>query len=131
MNGTTYMGLFYTREVGKNLIVYCDNDYVGDIEGRKSTSNVFKIPNAVDPWSSKTQPVVSLSTTEVEFISTAACAAHNIWMIRVLEKMGIKQEKCIIRYDNSSTIKLLKKSHYTWKSKHIHVQFHFLRELAN
>jgi len=114
------------------LIAYCDSDYAGDIEDRKSTSGyVFKMPNGVVAWSLKKQPVVSLSTTEAEFISAAACAAHSIWMRRVLENLGVKQEKCIILCDNSSTIKLSKNLVMHGKSKHIHVRFHFLRELAN
>jgi len=60
VKGTTDMGLFYTRETGENLIAYCDSDYAGDIEDRKSTSGyVFKMPNGVVAWSSKKQPVGS------------------------------------------------------------------------
>jgi len=87
--------------------------------------------NGLVAWSSKKQPVVSLSTTEAEFISAAACAAQSIWMIRILDRLGIKQNKCIIFCDNSSTIKLSKNPVMHGKSKHIHVRFHFLRDLTN
>lgn len=75
--------------------------------------------------------MVSLSTTEAEFISAAAGAAQSIWMMRVLERLEIKQSKCIILCDNSSTIKLSKNPVMHGKSKHIHVRFHFLRESTN
>lgn len=52
-------------------------------------------------------------------------------MMRVLERLEIKQSKCIIFCDYSSTIKLSKNPIMHGKSKHIHVRFHFLRELAN
>ena len=68
--------------------------------------------------------VVSLSTIEAEFITTAACAAQSIWMICILDRLGIKQNKCIIFCDNSSTI-----THS--KNPVIHVRFHFLWELTN
>lgn len=62
-----------------------------DLKDRKSTSGyVFKMSNGLVAWSSKKQPVVSLSTTEAEFISAAACAAQSIWMMHVLENLGIK-----------------------------------------
>ena len=35
--------------------------------------------------------MVSLSTTEAEFIATAACACQSAWMRRVLKKLGVKQ----------------------------------------
>jgi len=75
--------------------------------------------------------MVFLSTIEIEFISAVACVAQSIWMIHVVQRLGIKQSKCIILCDNSSTIKPSKNLVMHGKSKHIHVQFHFLRELTN
>ncbi|XP_050896137.1 secreted RxLR effector protein 161-like [Lathyrus oleraceus] len=130
--GTTELGLLYKREEEENLLASWDNYYARDLEDRKSTSEyVFKMSNGLVVWSSKKQYVVSLSTTEAEFISAAACAAQRIWMMHVLERLGIKQSKCIILCDNSSTIKLSKNPVMHGKSKHIHVRFHFLRELTN
>ncbi|XP_050908121.1 uncharacterized mitochondrial protein AtMg00810 [Lathyrus oleraceus] len=132
LRGTTELGLCYKREGEENLVAFCDSDYAGDLEDRKSTSGyVFKMSNGLVAWSSKKQSVVSLSTTEAEFISVAACVAQSIWMMRILESLGVKQSKCIIFCDNSSTIKLSKNPVMHGKSKHIHVRFHFLRELAN
>jgi len=52
-------------------------------------------------------------------------------MLRILEKLRVKQNKCVIFCDNSLVIKLSKNLVMHGKSKHIHVQFLFLRELAN
>jgi hypothetical protein len=61
------------------------------------------------PGPKKKQPVVTLSTTEVEFVAAASCACQGVWMRRVLEKLGHSQGKCTtVLYDNSSTIKLSK-----------------------
>jgi len=71
LKGTTALGLFYKR--GGNLVAFCDSDYAGDLEDRKSTSGyVFMMSNGLVAWSSKKQPVVSLSTTQAEFIYAAA-----------------------------------------------------------
>ncbi|XP_058788342.1 uncharacterized mitochondrial protein AtMg00810-like [Vicia villosa] len=46
LRGTTELGLFYKREGEENLVAFCDSDYVGDLEDRKSTSGyVFKMSN--------------------------------------------------------------------------------------
>jgi hypothetical protein len=38
-------------------------------------------------WSSRKQPLVTLSTTEAEFVAAANCACQTIWMRRILEKI--------------------------------------------
>ncbi|KAI5435836.1 hypothetical protein KIW84_022315 [Lathyrus oleraceus] len=96
IRGTTELGLFYKRESEENLVAFCDSDYPGDLEDRKSTSGyVFKMSNGLVAGSSKKQSVVSLSTTEAEFISAAVCAAQSIWMMRVFERLEIKQSRVL------------------------------------
>ena len=113
-------------------MAYTDNDYVGDTDDKKSTSGyVFLLSGGAVSWASKKQPVVTLSTTEAEFVATAFCAYQCIWMRRVLEKIGHSQSKCTtIMCDNSSTIKLSKNSIMHGRSKHIDARFHFLRDFT-
>ncbi|GKB26996.1 retrovirus-related pol polyprotein from transposon TNT 1-94 [Tanacetum coccineum] len=108
-----------------------DSDYAGDLDDRKSTSGyVFKFISGAISWSSKKQPVVSLSTTEAEFIAAVACACQSKWMMRVLERLGVNQQKCTIFCDNNSTIKLSKNPIMHGRRKHIHIRYHFLRDLV-
>ncbi|WJZ99221.1 hypothetical protein VitviT2T_017686 [Vitis vinifera] len=108
------------------------SDYAGDVDDRKSTSGyVFLLSEEVVAWSSKKQPVVTLSTTEAEFVAAASCACQGVWMRRVLEKLGHSQGKCTtVLCDNCSTIKLSKNLVMHGRSKHIDVRFHFLRDLT-
>ena len=80
-------------------------------------------------WCSKKQAVVTLSTTEVEFISATACACQVIWVQRILKHLSWIQEGCEIYYDNNSTIKLSKNLVMHERSKHIAIRYHFLRDL--
>ncbi|PNX68640.1 putative copia-type protein, partial [Trifolium pratense] len=44
---------------------WSDSDYAGDYDDRKSTSGyVFTLGDSAIFWSSKKQPIVTLSTTE-------------------------------------------------------------------
>ncbi|KAG6383222.1 hypothetical protein SASPL_157029 [Salvia splendens] len=82
-------------------------------------------------WSSRKQPIVTLSTTEAEFVAAAACSCQAVWMKRILKELGYEgSEETTIFCDNSSTIKLSKNPVMHGRSKHIDVRFHFLRELA-
>ena len=110
------------------LVVYIDSDHAGDLEDRKSTSGyVFLLSSGAISWSSRKQPVVSLSTTEAEFIAAASCACQAVWLKRVLGKLGQNQSKStVIRCDSNSVIKLSKNPVMHGHSKHIDVHFHFL-----
>ncbi len=111
---------------------FTDSDYAGDMEDRKSTSGyVFLMNSGAIAWSSKKQPIVTLSTTEAEFVAAAGCASQAMWMQRILKELGHDQKDSItMMCDNSSTIKLSKNPVMHGRSKHIDVHFHFLRELV-
>ncbi|RVW66685.1 Retrovirus-related Pol polyprotein from transposon TNT 1-94 [Vitis vinifera] len=132
LKGTVDLGVFYQKEGNGELMAYTDSDYAGDVDDRKSTSGyVFLLSEGAVAWSSKKQPVVTLSTTEAEFVAAASCACQGVWMRRVLEKLGHSQGKCTtVLCDNSSTIKLSKNPVMHGRSKHIDVRFHFLRDLT-
>lgn len=82
-------------------------------------------------WSSKKQPIVTLSTTEAELVTTTHCVCQGICIKRILDELGMKQEDCLtVLFDNCSTIKLSKNLAMHGKSKHIDVRFRFLRDLC-
>ena len=81
-------------------------------------------------WSSRKQLVVTLSSTEAEFISAASSACQVVWMRRILQELKHVQHKATMVYcDNVSTIKLFRNPVMHGRSKHIDVRFHFLRDL--
>ncbi|CAL8176432.1 unnamed protein product [Prunus armeniaca] len=131
LRGTTDFGVFYKKGGKGELNVYTDSDYAGDQEDRKSTSGyVFLFSSGVVSWSSKKQPIVTLSTTEAEFITAASCACQVVWLRRIFEMLGEKQDRpTIVHCDSSSAIKLAKNPVMHERSKHIDVRFHFLHDL--
>ena len=81
-------------------------------------------------WSSRKQPIVTLSTTEAEYVAATTCACQAIWMKRILKEIEHEQdEEMILFCDNASTIKLSKNAVLHGKSNHIRVRYHFLKEL--
>lgn len=133
LQGTTRFGILYGKGGSHELIGFTDIDYVGSVEDRRSTSGyVFMLSGAVVTWSSRKQLIVTLSTTESEFIAAAGSSCQAIWMQRVLKKIGyMGNVSTVIFCDNSSTIKLARNPVVHGRSKHIDVHYHFLRELVN
>ncbi|GAU51565.1 hypothetical protein TSUD_244720 [Trifolium subterraneum] len=133
LKGTLNFEILYKCKANKELIMQglSDSDYAGDHDDRKSTSEyVFTLGESAISWSSKKQPVVTLSTTEAEFVSAALCACQCIWLRNVLDHLDIKQTGCIvINCDNSSSIKLSKNPIVLGRCKHVDFRYHFLRYL--
>ncbi|GAA0139391.1 transmembrane signal receptor [Lithospermum erythrorhizon] len=134
LKGTTQLGIHYqrTNEMKGELAAYTDSDYAGDSDDRRSTSGyVFLIGSGSIAWSSKKQPIVTLSTTEAEYVAASYCVCQALWMKRILEEIGCRNLDCInIKCDNSSAIKLSKNPVMHGRSKHIDVRYHFLRDLS-
>jgi hypothetical protein len=134
LKGTLDHGMLYKPRTGNELILegWSDSDYAGDYDDRKSTSGyVFTMNGVAVSWSSKKQPIVTLSTTEAEFVSAASCACQCIWLRNVLKHIHVKQSGCtFINCDNSSSIKLSKNPILHGRCKHIDVRYYFLRDLC-
>jgi len=132
LKGTVELGIYYKKRENAKIVAYSDSDFAGDIDDRRSTSGfVFLFGSGAVSWSSKKQPVVTLSTTEAEYIVAASCACQCIWIKRVLEKLSIEEQKnTLIPCDNNSTIQLSKNPVFHGRSKHIDIKFHFLRDLV-
>nr|KYP51590.1 Retrovirus-related Pol polyprotein from transposon TNT 1-94 [Cajanus cajan]KYP57682.1 Retrovirus-related Pol polyprotein from transposon TNT 1-94 [Cajanus cajan] len=133
LQGTREFGLFYKKGEKSNLLGFTDSDYAGDQDDRKSTSGcVFMLGTCVVSWFSKKQPIVTLSSTEAEFVAATTCACQAIWLRRILEELKFQQHGATrIFCDNNSAIKLSKNPVLYGRSKHIDVNIYFLRDLSN
>jgi hypothetical protein len=91
--------------------------------------NAFIIGSGIMSWSSKKQPMVSFSSTEVEYKALCSATCEEIWLRRILEDVGEnKKVPTIIKCDNQSSIKLENNPVYHARSKHIETHYHFVRE---
>ncbi|XXG58987.1 hypothetical protein AAC387_Pa04g1157 [Persea americana] len=132
VKGTLDFGVFYCKGGDYELVAYTDSDYAGDLEDRKSTSGyLFLSSYGAVSWSSRKQPIVTLSTSEAEFVTVASCVCQAVWLRWMLETLHHDQQDLIVMFcDNSSTIKLSKNPVMHGRSKHIDVCYHFLRDLT-
>ncbi|KAJ9559520.1 hypothetical protein OSB04_004680 [Centaurea solstitialis] len=133
IRGTLNFGVYYKKTECDQLMAFFDSDYAGDYDNRRSTSGYVCFFNgAAIAWSSKRQPIVTLSTTEAEFVAATACACQVVWLRRILEHIGLPQEeRTIVNCDNMSTIKLSRNPVMHNRSKHIDVKHYFLRDLVS
>ncbi|KAK4381284.1 Retrovirus-related Pol polyprotein from transposon RE1 [Sesamum angolense] len=112
------------------LVGYTDSDWAGSVDDMKSTSGyTFSLGSGIFSWASKKQATVAQSSAEAEYIAAAATSNQAIWLRRILEDMGEKQEEPTTIYcDNKSAIAITKNPVQHSRTKHIDIKYHSLRE---
>jgi hypothetical protein len=135
LRGTTNYGLCYQGRPGLDRVVdihgFVDADWAGDLDRRRSTSGyVFNLFGGAISWMSKRQAVVALSTTEAEYMAATHASKEAIWLQRLCSGIGLVQQAVRLDCDSQSAIFLAKNPAYHSKTKHIDVQYHFVRDMV-
>jgi hypothetical protein len=114
-----------------NLVGYCDADWAGDLDSRRSTTGyIFKLGGVSVCWKSKRQPTVALSTSEAEYMALSSAAQMAIWLRRLLSDLSFVQTKATVIFeDNQGCIAIAKNPVNHERTKHIDIKYHFVREL--
>jgi hypothetical protein len=109
---------------------YCDADWAGDLDERKSTTGyAFYIGQGVVSWNSKRQTTVALSTAEAEYMAATQAAKEALWLKHLLAEIGFSlPQSIVIQGDNQGCIALTKNPTYHSRTKHIDIRHHFIRE---
>ncbi|GKB18359.1 hypothetical protein Tco_0852282 [Tanacetum coccineum] len=72
--------------------------------------------------------VVAMSTTEAKYVAAAQASKEAVWLKMLLEEPGHEQEKITLFCDNESALYLARNPTFHSKTKHIRVQYHFVRD---
>ncbi|GKD88589.1 hypothetical protein Tco_1364096, partial [Tanacetum coccineum] len=62
------------------------------------------------------------------YVATAQASKEAVWLKMLLEELGHEQEKIILFCNNQSAFYLAKNPSFHLRTKHIRVQYHFVRE---
>jgi hypothetical protein len=74
---------------------------------------------------------VALSSCEAEYLATLATACQAIWLACLLiEVLGATTRIPLLKIDNKAAVDLIKNPVHQWRSKHIRIHYHFIRECA-
>ena len=126
LKGTINHGLCFQSN-NDTLSGFCDADWGGDLDTRRSTSGyLFMIGGATVSWSSKKQATVAKSTTEAEYVALSFAAQEAIWLRRLLADIGFGDlNPTVIYEDNNGAIDLSKNPKHHNRTKHIDIAYLF------
>eukprot|EP00833_Pecoramyces_ruminatium_P011916 jgi/Orpsp1_1/1185948/evm.model.c7180000096179.1 len=128
IKGTKYYSIKFNRSI--NIKVYVDADLGGDKETKRSTTGfIILMGSAPVSWYSKLQHCISISTAESEYYSLNECALKCLWLMNLLNELGLDINCITINIDNKAAIYNSKNETINPKSRHIDLRYHKIREL--
>jgi transposase InsO family protein len=132
LRGTTDYGLTYSGDHdgrSDEFKAYTDADFGCQPDRRSTSGYAFLLAGAAISWSSKKQQLVTLSSTESEYVAATHATKHAMWLRQFLGELGFLQPATsTLRSDNQSAIALSLDSKYHARTKHIDIQYHYVRE---
>ncbi|XP_058782896.1 secreted RxLR effector protein 161-like [Vicia villosa] len=130
IKGTTNFGLHYYSSNNYEIVGYSDSDWSEDLNYRKRTTIfVLFMGDTAFTWMLKKQPIVTLSTCEVEYVAATSCVCHAVWLRNLLTELKIPQKDPMeICVDIKSTLALTKNLVFHEISKHLDTCYDFIRE---
>jgi histone deacetylase 1/2 len=127
---TPSLGLHLQKSSSLLLSGFADAEWAGCPNDMRSTGEhaVFLGGNLV-AWSSRKQPTVSRSSTESEYKSLANATAEIMWIQGLLKELGIFLSRAPCLWcDNLGATYLSFNPMSHARTKHIEVDYHFVRE---
>nr|GEY07730.1 hypothetical protein [Tanacetum cinerariifolium] len=89
LKGKPHLGLWYPKDLPFNIVAYSDSDYAGASLDRKSTIKGCQFLGCrLISWQCKNQTIMATSSTKAEYVATARCCAHVLWIQNQLLDYG-------------------------------------------
>ena len=114
-----------------SLCRYSDTNWASTLDRHSISSFAFFLGNRSVSWSSKQQPIITLSCTESKYVTLTHTAKDIIWIHKLLAEISpIYPERpplpSTLFCNNQGAIRLSKDSTFHAHTKHIDVHFHFI-----
>ena len=132
VRGTTYLGLRYQRTGIPTA--FSDAAYTDDTEDRRSTYGYSLLcAQAACIWYSRKQRSVATSTTKAEYVALSEAGKQVVWATRWLQGLkfrGYDDGPITLFGDNKGSNALTRNPEHHHRTKHIDIQFHYIRQLV-
>ncbi|KAL0430968.1 UNVERIFIED_CONTAM: Retrovirus-related Pol polyprotein from transposon RE1 [Sesamum radiatum] len=130
LKGSPDQGLFFPVSNPPDLVAFCDADWAGCIDSRRSLSGycIF-LGRALISWKSKKQPTVARSTAEAEYRSLGTTVCELKWISYLLHDLNLVPPTPIPVYcDNQAAIHIVANPVFHERTKHIELDCHLIRD---
>jgi hypothetical protein len=132
LKGTANFRLLFDKNSAKTngVIGFVDSDYAGDLDRRCSISGYIFFMWFCSELKASLQSVIALSTTEAEYVASTEGVKEAIWMQGHVSELGVPHDVLKVYCDSHSAICLTKNDMFQFKTKHIDIKYHFIRDVV-
>ncbi|KAL0395458.1 UNVERIFIED_CONTAM: Retrovirus-related Pol polyprotein from transposon RE1 [Sesamum latifolium] len=129
LKGNPQQGLFFPRSNSFHLTAFCDADWAGCVDTRRSlTGYCIFLGDALISWKCKKQTTVARSTAE-EYRSLGTIVCELKWITFLLRDLHISPPTPIPVYcDNQAAIHIVANPVFHERTKHIEIDCHLVRD---
>jgi len=110
---------------------FSDADWASQRHRHSISSFAYFIGLGTISWSTKKQPIVTLSSTESEYVALTHAAKDTLWIHKLLKEFTFLHDlslPTVLYCDNQDAIRLSKDATFHGRTKHIDVHFHFIHQ---
>ena len=113
-----------------SFVGYCDASWADDPITRRSTGGFyFTLAGGPLLYKSGRQTLVTLSSTEAEYVQLTTAAKEAVPLMRMLEEMGYKGSiKPVTLYEDNQSAIAITQSTTDGRTKHMDARVHYIRE---
>jgi hypothetical protein len=128
--GTQNLGITFIRPASApELFGFCDANWAGCLETRRSTTGYVFIFSGPISWRSRIQTSVALSSAEAEYLAACDAAKEVVWLRAMLTALGFAPVgPTVVWEDNQACIQMSTSDRSHDRTKHIDMRYHFVRE---
>jgi hypothetical protein len=134
LKGTKDKGIMYSQPTDtssshNHITGYSDASFANNYDRTSVSGYAFVAAKGVITWGSKKQNIVSLSSTEAEYVCLSDAAREANWLRNLYQEMGFPEEESTLIYgDNQSALAIAENPCYHKRTKHFDIKHHYIRD---
>ena len=130
LKGTMNAKILYSSALPLSVSAYSDASFANAPNSKSMGGYVFLVRGGAISWCTKKQTLCAQNTMEAELMTLCSTVKHAIWLQKLCRALNVNYNPIKVYEDNQSCIKFLANNQFSSRSKHIDVQYQFVRDMV-